>query len=67
MLEKTTWERFFDAHAPICENNVFTKNTLREVDFLLGRPWQVVCLRYMAVVTSPMSEDLAKKEVYDGR
>jgi SAM-dependent methyltransferase len=35
MLEKTTWERFFDAHAPIYEDNVFTKNTLREVDFLL--------------------------------
>jgi SAM-dependent methyltransferase len=32
--EKTTWERFFDAHAPIYEDNVFTKNTLREVDFL---------------------------------
>lgn len=36
MLEKTTWERFFDAHAPIYEDNVFTKNTLREVDFLLA-------------------------------
>lgn len=35
MPEKTTWERFFDAHAPIYEDNVFTKNTLREVDFLL--------------------------------
>lgn len=33
--EKTTWERFFDAHAPIYEDNVFTKNTVREVDFLL--------------------------------
>lgn len=35
MPEKTTWERFFDAHAPIYEENVFTKNTLVEVDFLL--------------------------------
>jgi SAM-dependent methyltransferase len=35
MSEKTTWERFFDAHAPVYEENVFTKNTLREVDFLL--------------------------------
>ena len=35
MAEQTTWERFFDAHAPIYEENVFTKNTLREVDFLL--------------------------------
>ena len=35
MPEKTTWERFFDAHAPIYESNVFTKNTVSEVDFLL--------------------------------
>jgi len=33
--EKTTWERFFDAHAPIYMDNVFTKNTLQEVEFLL--------------------------------
>jgi SAM-dependent methyltransferase len=35
MPEKTTWERFFDAHAPIYETNDFTKNTVNEVDFLL--------------------------------
>lgn len=35
MSEKSTWERFFDAHAPIYEENVFTKNTIREVEFLL--------------------------------
>jgi len=35
MTEKKTWEKFFDAHAPIYEDNVFTKNTLQEVDFLL--------------------------------
>jgi hypothetical protein len=35
MPVKTTWERFFDAHAPIYEDNVFTKNTVRDVDFLL--------------------------------
>ena len=35
MSEKTTWERFFDAHAPVYEENNFTKDTLREVDFLL--------------------------------
>lgn len=35
MPEKKTWERFFDAHAPIYEDNVFTKNTVHEVDFLL--------------------------------
>ena len=35
MPKKTTWERFFAAHAPIYEQNVFTKNTVQEVDFLL--------------------------------
>jgi hypothetical protein len=35
MTEKSTWETFFDAHAPIYMENVFTKNTLREVEFLL--------------------------------
>ena len=35
MHEKSTWEEFFDAHAPIYEQNVFTKNTVAEVDFLL--------------------------------
>jgi len=35
MTEKKTWEAFFDAHAPVYEENVFTKNTVREVDFLL--------------------------------
>jgi SAM-dependent methyltransferase len=35
MTEKTTWETFFDAHAPLYGENVFTKNTLKEVDFLL--------------------------------
>jgi SAM-dependent methyltransferase len=34
MPEKSAWEEFFDAHAPIYEENVFTRNTLREVDFL---------------------------------
>ncbi|MBN1106014.1 MAG: methyltransferase domain-containing protein, partial [Deltaproteobacteria bacterium] len=29
------WETFFDAHAPIYEENVFTKNTILEVDFLI--------------------------------
>ena len=35
MKEKSTWEEFFDAHAPVYEDNIFTKNTLREVDFLI--------------------------------
>lgn len=36
MAEKTTWEQFFDGHAPVYADNVFTKNTMAEVDFLLG-------------------------------
>lgn len=35
MSKKSTWERFFDAHAPIYNDNVFTRNTVNEVDFLL--------------------------------
>jgi ubiquinone/menaquinone biosynthesis C-methylase UbiE len=35
VTEKTTWEKFFDAHAPVYDDNVFTKNTFKEVDFLL--------------------------------
>jgi len=35
MTPKSTWETFFDAHAPIYDGNVFTKNTILEVDFLL--------------------------------
>ena len=35
MTEKSTWEAFFDAHAPVYEENVFTKNTVREADFLV--------------------------------
>jgi len=33
--DKHDWERFFDEHAIIYMDNVFTKNTLAEVDFLL--------------------------------
>jgi len=35
LKEKSTWEEFSDAHAPIYEDNIFTKNTLPEVDFLI--------------------------------
>ncbi len=35
MADKTSWEAFFDSHAPVYGDNVFTKNTLAEVDFLL--------------------------------
>jgi len=35
MQEKSGWEAFFDEHAPVYEENVFTKNTIPEVDFLL--------------------------------
>lgn len=46
MKEKSSWEKFFDDHAPVYEENVFTKNTQCEVDFLLEelqlRPGQTV-------------------------
>lgn len=35
MKEKSAWEKFFDGHAPVYNDNVFVKNTVREVDFLL--------------------------------
>ncbi len=35
MVEKSTWQTFFDTHAPVYDENVFTKNTLQEIDFLL--------------------------------
>jgi SAM-dependent methyltransferase len=35
MTEKSTWERFFDAHAPSYDDNEFTKNTAEEVNFLI--------------------------------
>lgn len=35
MPKTTAWERFFDAHAPIYNQNEFTKNTTKEVDFLI--------------------------------
>lgn len=35
MTQKNSWETFFDAHAPQYHSNIFTKDTLREIDFLL--------------------------------
>ena len=35
MNKKSSWEEFFDLEAPVYENYEFTKNTLREVDFLI--------------------------------
>ena len=35
MTRKNEWEIFFDAHAPVYMENVFTKNTIEEVDFIL--------------------------------
>ena len=34
-MGKNVWEEFFDGHAPEYMNNVFTKNTKAEVDFLI--------------------------------
>lgn len=35
MKSKTNWEEFFDGHAPVYNQNCFTKNTIAEVDFLI--------------------------------
>ena len=35
MIPKNDWVKFFDGHAPVYMDNVFTKNTLKEVDFIL--------------------------------
>ncbi|HEX7401980.1 MAG TPA: methyltransferase domain-containing protein [candidate division Zixibacteria bacterium] len=33
--KRSEWQKFFDAHAPVYMDNIFTKNTVKEVDFLL--------------------------------
>jgi hypothetical protein len=33
MPHKPAWENFFDAHAPLYNENVFKKNTVSEMDF----------------------------------
>jgi len=35
MTDKSHWQEFFDAHAPIYNQNVFVTNTVAEVDFLI--------------------------------
>ena len=35
MENKNEWERFFDGHAPVYNDNPFTSNTVKEVDFLI--------------------------------
>jgi SAM-dependent methyltransferase len=35
MTRRNEWEEFFDGHAPIYMENCFTKNTMKEVDFIL--------------------------------
>ena len=36
MSNDSSWEDFFKIHASIYDENIFTKNTLQEIDFLLG-------------------------------
>jgi len=33
--KRSEWQRFFDSHAPAYMNNAFTRNTIKEVDFIL--------------------------------
>jgi len=35
MPKRNEWEEFFDGHAPVYMENVFTKNTVAEVDFII--------------------------------
>ena len=35
MSESSRWQTFFDEHAPVYNENIFTKNTVNEVDFLI--------------------------------
>ena len=35
MSKRNEWEEFFDGHAPVYMENVFTKNTVAEVDFII--------------------------------
>jgi len=35
MTRRNEWEEYFDGHAPVYIQNSFTKNTVKEVDFLL--------------------------------
>lgn len=35
MTKRNKWEEFFDGHAPVYMDNSFTKNTVKEVDFVL--------------------------------
>jgi len=35
MSGMNTWQKFFDAHASVYEENAFTKNTASEIDFLI--------------------------------
>ena len=35
-MPPTSWQQFFDAHAEHYDENIFTKNTLAEVEFFLG-------------------------------
>lgn len=35
MHARNEWEEFFDGHAPVYMENVFTKNTVAEVDFMI--------------------------------
>jgi cyclopropane fatty-acyl-phospholipid synthase-like methyltransferase len=37
MADKHSWEDFFDAHAQIYDQQVFTTNTVSEVDFLIDK------------------------------
>jgi len=68
--EPSTWKTFFDAHAPVYDDIVFTKNTIPEVDFLidLSRSLKPNAKSLFTVLNAAaMLRRYTNQEVVDGR
>lgn len=63
MRKRNEWEEFFDGHAPAYMENVFTKNTLAEVDFIIEelKLPQGIRILDMGCGTGRHSVELAKR------
>ena len=66
MTGKDAWETFFDGHAPVYMDNVFTKNTVPEVDFLLEelKLPSGSCILDMGCGTGRHAVELARRGYY---